>query len=424
MEKCRSRLYKLICNRLLILLFIFSTEIVFCQNYGNLRITPENEYCFTGDPTVFNLFIPNVKPSEVETTVQSTPTNVSIISTSKSEFIENDIRGTRVSLVFKFTKSGTYKIPSISARIRWSWVYIPFKSITVYDNPFTLLPIITSTIPDTLYAGEKTFFTISAHYFSEFTDISSVLDPHMLLERTKLFNSLPYYVGGFSTTIYDLAEYAITPLEEGNFTIPEIKITFRTYASNLVSIRMPSKTVKVLPSVKNSNSNKFSTGSSFKNSFDKDINDFETESDLSQNKEYGTLFNPEEIANTVLKQEVWKRNCLRVCIIAFGFLFLLFSISLVLGLVFKNKRMKILSIILMCLFGILFILCCVFLTPKYAITLGGTVRIVPEMESNTVMQLSAGAVVQITSKSTDWFCVSTSDNRSGWILRSECIEVE
>lgn len=400
----------------LLIFFAISINSIFAASWSSLRIKPEKEYCFSGETCQFTLEIPGVLPSRVDTTVQSTPENVTIESSSKEEYVKNGIRGTLIKLNFRFSKAGTYQIPSLATRIDW-WSYsIKFLPITVYDNPILMQPILSSNLQKNLEVGKPTTFTIYGKFFNELININYELDTKIILTKNKDLTPLPYHIGAFSTETYPLAEFTIIPLEEGNFKLPPIYGIFRNYAGNTVSI--PLGEISLKSKRENAPTSETVDDSQFQKVFS--TNFPEAYEEISETPVLSPI-DESELLLTNLKNQVKQKN-ISIIISTLSLVFLF--ISFILFVVFAIIKKKTAMITFLCVFAFFLISTIYFsvvTSKKEAISLSCSVKTVPEEKSNTVMQLSTGDKIRILESISNWYSIESEDNRKGWILQSQCI---
>lgn len=400
----------------LLIFFAISINSIFAASWSSLRIKPEKEYCFSGETCQFTLEIPGVLPSRVDTTVQSTPENVTIESSSKEEYVKNGIRGTLIKLNFRFSKAGTYQIPSLATRIDW-WSYsIKFLPITVYDNPILMQPILSSNLQKNLEVGKPTTFTIYGKFFNELININYELDTKIILTKNKDLTPLPYHIGAFSTETYPLAEFTIIPLEEGNFKLPPIYGIFRNYAGNTVSI--PLGEISLKSKRENAPTSETVDDSQFQKVFS--TNFPEAYEEISEIPVLSPI-DESELLLTNLKNQVKQKNILIIIsTVSLVFLFISFILFVVFAIIKKKTAM----ITFLCVFAFFLISTIYFsvvTSKKEAISLSCSVKTVPEEKSNTVMQLSTGDKIRILESISNWYSIESEDNRKGWILQSQCI---
>ena len=403
---------------LLVLLFI-SINSLFALTWSSLRVKPETEYCFAGESCLFTLEIPGYLPTRINLLVQSTPENVTVESTSKEEYVKNGVRGTLIKLNFRFSKSGKYTIPSLALRVDWWSTSVKFNPITVYDNPILMEPVLSSDLPKNLEVGKPTAFTVYGKFFNELTNINFELDTKVILTKNRDIEPLPYHIGTFSTETYPIAEFTVIPLEEGSFSLPPIYGVFRNYAGNTVSIALENQKIKSVKQI-TQGTEETSEQQLFEKEFNASFPDAYKENIVT------SVLTPVDESHVILKSLKSEVNQKRIFIILTIVLAVFFLICLTLFMVFaflKRKNLMITFLSLALTFLIATISLSVLANKKEAISLGCSVKTVPEQNSNTVMQLSAGDKIHILDAISNWYSIESEDGRRGWIYQDQCILV-
>ncbi len=391
---------------LLIFLLICSLP-VWSQSYRNLVIKPKDTYCFAGDINTFILEVPNVTPDDVDIVVQSVPENTTMVSSTKEEFVKNEIRGTRITFLIRFSETGTYHIPSASARIAWSWINIPFQTVTVYDNPLTLTPRVFVNVPDVAYKGEPFTLSISAMHFSEITDVSVALDTGAMLERIELLNELPFCVESFTADTYPVATYQVIPYSEGTFEIPEVSLAVKSYSGIRSVVSASGKTIKVLPAEEE-------VGESNDVTFDIAYVELEEE---SQEPQTVLLHSAEEqAARLMADRQTYKLGLM----ISLGVL-VLTLILVTVGSARKLKGMLITGVTgaFICIIAVSFFISQASHT--YVVSKGGELRLIPEKNGNVLQLTQEGAVFRVKDESAQWYHVMAENGVDGWILKQDVL---
>lgn len=379
------------------------------NDYRSLVIKPVDTYCFAGETSRFVLEVPNVTPDDVEIIVQAVPENSTIVSSVKEEYVKNEIRGTRVTFNIRFSKTGTYHIPAASARISWSWLTIPFQSVTVYDNPLTLTPRVFVNAPDVAYKGEPFTITISAMHFSEISDVTVALDTEAMLERVELLNELPFTVDSFTADTYPVAVYQVIPYDEGTFNIPEVSLAVKSYSGIRSVVSASGKTVKILPPEETDDADK---------SFTFDIAYVELEEPPLEPQLVLEHSAEEQAAKLIADRRLY-RTCLW-CSLA---LFVVFIAMLAVGAAFKKKALIItgVTITFFCIIAISFLLSQVCHT--LVVSKGGELRLIPETNGNVLQLTQEGAVFRVKDESALWYRVTAENGVDGWILKQDVLPV-
>ncbi len=392
----------------------------------NLKIVPEKSSCFVGDTCNFILEIPEYQPSRIDATVQSTPDGVALMASSKDSYEVDGVKGTRIVFTFKFSKKGTYKIPSLATRVDWISINIPFQSITVYDDPRTLLPEISVKLPKTIYAHEPFTATISMRFFAEILEVYSDLDENMIITRSEDTAALPFVQKEFTENYETVALYDLTPIETGTLTVPAFHVLARTYAGGQVLLTSDVQTVKVLAAKKQSVSG--SESGYYASVLDRpeEEGDYaegsgalaEGNSSSMMKSAEEEISSPEEIAADIRDSRKVGKAFLIVAIV----LFVLCAVALV---TFFIRRMKLFA-------KIAAASCAVFLvlTVVLAILTAGvkgvasrntTVYSIPEQNSSSVSVVIAGEILQIKAVRSEWYSVKLVNGSEGWLKADDCI---
>ncbi|MCQ2982908.1 MAG: hypothetical protein MJ178_09170 [Treponemataceae bacterium] len=410
-------------------LLFLAVETAAAQNiWRTLMVKPEQEYCFAGETCIFTLVVPGYAPSRIDTTLQSTPDNVALISTTKEEIIDNGKRSTKITFYFRFSKAGTYQIRNLAARIDWTWSYIPFQRITVYDNPITLAPELFLNYPTTIYASEPFEMDVSAHFFSEFTDLAAQLDENFIVRLKEYTYPLPIKTGGFSTDQYPIATYEIIPLTEGKLALPPITALMRSYAGVQQTVVSSSPTVTVLPkrTAHTATTPAETASSSIEDTMEQKFLDsaYEDFPIIEINMQQST----ESVTVTAEEQWISLKNrratlnlLLLISAVVAGLGVLLLPAGIILNSRKKIKALLIVSIVSTAVgfatqFPTLW-----FAHPRYAVCYETNVHTIPEDDSNTILLVPEGTIVRIIKESSDWFCIETEHAGLVWIKKNECL---
>lgn len=379
------------------------------RDYRNLVITPIDTYCFAGETSRFVLEVPDVTPDDVEIIVQAVPENSTIVSSIKEEYVKNEIRGTRVTFNIRFSQTGTYHIPAASARIAWTWLTIPFQTVTVYDNPLTLTPRVFVNAPDVAYKGEPFTISISAMHFSEISDVSVALDTEAMLERIELLNELPFTVDSFTADTYPVAVYQVIPYDEGTFNVPEVSLAVKSYSGIRSVVSASGKTVKILPPENDETDDK---------SISFDIAYVELEEPPVEPQLVLEHSAAEQAAKLIADRQIYK-TCLWICL---GFL-AAFIALLSTGASFRKKGLLITGVTgaFLCVIAISFLMSQVCHT--LVVSKGGELRLIPETTGNVLQLTQEGSVFRVKDESALWYRVTAENGVDGWILKQDVLPV-
>ncbi len=412
-------------NRLLII-FAFIAILAatggktFAQSipWRTLTIQPETEYCFTGETINFVMKIPNWTPNRIETTVQSLPANVSLLSSVEEEYTENGVRGTKITFQIRFNKSGTYKLPSVATIFDWYWYNIPFQTVTVYDNPLTLSPQFSVDVPSRIYEGSDFTLTVSGKFFLEISDITTPLNQNYLIERLHEIQ-LPLKTPGFDTETYRIAEFKITPLKTGKITLPAFQMAVRTYAGLQQVLATDTKEINVLSA--QSRPAEEVIPLLYEDSFD-DAFSFSTEIDNQT-----ASAPPSEVdSEKVLQNLVGQHSMLFKITVAIIIFLAVSAVLVILGFALRTSRktksnLRIAGFIASGVCIILLIVTVCLSSRRYGVCHQCNLRVIPEENSNLGAEILEGTVVRITSESFGWLCVDAGEYGTGWIMRENCL---
>ena len=394
----------------------------------NLKIVPEKSSCFVGDTCNFILEIPEYQPSRIDATVQSTPDGVALMASSKDSYEVDGVKGTRIVFTFKFSKKGTYKIPSLATRVDWISINIPFQSITVYDDPRTLLPEVSVKLPKTIYAQEPFTATVSVRFFAEILEVYSDLDENVIITRSGNSQTLPFEQKEFTENYEVVASYDLTPIEAGTLTVPSFHVLARTYAGGQVLLSSDTQTLKVQAAKKQSVSGAGNgyyasvLGGSGAEDDDAEGGGSGTYSDGNYDTDNDSVFEgsplPEEIAADIIDSRKVAKAFLITSLI-------LFILSAAAAVTFFIKRMKLLSKITTAVFAV-FLAVFVILTILTAGEKGvafrnASVYSIPEQNSSSVSVVIAGEVMTVKAVRNGWYSVKLVNGSEGWVKAEDCI---
>ena len=420
MEKYRNSGYKSIRYRLLTavaFIAFFVPSVCFgAVALRSLKIVPEKSSCFVGDTCNFILEIPEYLPSRIDATVQSTPDGVALMASSKDSYEVNGVKGTRIVFTFKFSKKGTYKIPSLATRVDWFSINIPFQSITVYDDPRTLLPEISIKLPKNVYAQEAFSADVTVRFFAEALEAYSDLDESVIIKRSDSTLALPFTQQEFTESFSTVATYELTPIEAGTLTVPSFHVLVRTYAGGQIVLTSQPQTLKVLAAKKQSVAE---AGNSYYASVlgNSDLEDEETE--LSQeNSDFYEDIIPEEVALGIVRARTGQKV---VLYLSLSF-FVLCVAAFIVFLYRRVKQFAKIAVIASVVFLVLFVVFAVLVSNKKGVALyDASVYSIPEQMSSSVSSVLVGEVMKVKAVRTGWYSVRLLNGSEGWLKAEDCI---
>ena len=433
MEKNRISGFRFRCHRLLtacVLFAIFVPSLCFgivsfATLLRSLKIVPEQSFCFVGDTCNFVLEIPEYLPSRIDVTLQSAPDGVALLSLTKDGYSKDGVEGTRIVLTFKFSKKGTYKIPSLTTLVDWRFYSIPFQSITVYEDPRTLLPEVSVSVPKSVNALEPFTAKVSARFFSEILEVYSDLEENAIITRSENTIPLPFERKEFTEDYAEVALYDLIPIEQGTLNVPSFHVLAKTYAGGQVLLSSEPVSVKVLSPKKTASSGE---GAGYYASVldSVDENEAETPEDTEPSVSDGDegafedteLSFPEETAIHIMKvrkiQKILSYVFLALSILGFS--------SVIFFIVRRNKKF---AKIMLMLFILLLAACIVMFIlssfEKGVAACNTTIYSIPELKSSSASTVSAGEVMSVKSVINDWYSVKLVNGSEGWIKSVDCI---
>ncbi|MCM1321779.1 MAG: SH3 domain-containing protein [Bacteroides sp.] len=220
-------------HRLLICCFFYAYALSAAAPFSHNELTaaPLSDYVFAGAECVCELTVPNVPPAQVAVQVQPLQSEAAFYEVRKSEKITDGMHGTSIEFVFAFSVPGTYRLPSVPARIQSEAVRIAFAPIRVTENPQTLVPQAVCVpknprISETgVCAGDVVRMELRARYFAQIHEISAELREDMLFIQKEQPVPLPYKRDTFQPDFETIAEFDWIPSAAGQAEIPPVYVT-------------------------------------------------------------------------------------------------------------------------------------------------------------------------------------------------------
>ncbi len=420
------------------------------------KIIPDKTIFFTGQENGYTLTLPGISPSTVQTDLPTLPSGVNFLSSKREEFIDEDgDRGTLVQLWFSFTDTGTVKLPSLSVQVGVRTFRLPFESVTVYENPATIMPAISVDFGDTKVssenglsvirteAGKPLKFTVSIYFCSQIVDFKWSLPQKSIFTETMRYGIAQgqNYGKVFSTDPLPVATFQWTPLSAGVYRLPDMYLMAIAYNGSRRQVEMPLYKIEVLPPTgaagDSSSISDDSASSLFTSSFETPIEEsvvapakvvdcrriaelrsmerhsfpwsgareirrqFEAENDISNGKD-----EPSEDLSSVL----WG-------------MFLVSSMAWIFFLVIKKIRIALVLMLPSAVFLFASLALLVALSPQYGIFAGGEVSPVPEEKVTTTHTEVPGIRVEIDQRAGDWVYITAGEN-AGWVKENSVYEID
>jgi len=402
-------------RRLLKIFFIIDicfnfSKFAFAADYSELRVVPKNEYFFTGEPCYYELIVPGVSPSLVRVTIQSLPDGCQFISSDKEQIVYEDEHSTKVTLCFEFSKSGTFTLPRLAARIGFGGYALHFDSVKIIQNPQTLVPEFFFEFPEgkNFEKGKRTPVILCARYFKAITAVNLKLDEKFVFEQKEMFNELPIFIEQFTPDETRIACYDYIPFEKGKCSLPLVEINCQAW--NLVhqNVYLSPEEILVQDGKEESTED-----TPFENLFSENDEAFEnwTRETFFSDK---TLTVQKTTENLLKHQRVFriykKISLILMCVI----------IPIIFLFVFLKKKNVVFAFALVLSVCLLFFISfSILLQKKYTESSGGYMYQIPDEKSENKSFIEKGTLLSIESETEEWFQVTAGNENHGWI-KKEC----
>ena len=405
--KFSRRLLKLF---FIVYIFLFFSGLSFAADYSELRVLPKKEYYFTNEPCYFELIVPGVSPSLVRVTIQSLPDGCQFISSDKEQIVYEDEHSTLVTLCFEFSKSGTFTLPRLAARIGFGGYALHFDSVKIIQNPQTLLPEFFFTFPEgkNFIKGKRTPVLLCARYFKAITAVNVQLDEKFIFEKKDTITELPLFIDEFTPEETLIARYDYVPFESGKCKLPLVEVNCQAW--NLVhqNIYLNSEEVIVADSKENPQDAELVESESFLLENDEDFEKWQKEMLYSDKtlsvKNYSEHFFKREKLFTFYK----KLSLILIC---------LFALSLIPSAFLKKKNLIITAGLLFFISFAFFLTFTMMLQKKHAQSSGGFMYQIPDEKSENKSYIEKGTLLSIESETDEWLQVTAGSENHGWIKK-------
>lgn len=467
MEKLRKSGQKQFCNRLLkiaVILFLFSQSAfaITSQDIRKIVIKPEEDVFFTNQEVKFILEIPEVEPADVQTQLQTMKEGVTFISSRRLEyFADDETTGTRIEFWFTFKDPGVAEILPLITKVKGYNYYLPFQKVQVYENPKTIAPRIIVEINnrETFYStnenSKQTKYSITSEvtkpieinlyiqYAVQIKQFGYELPKDSLFQEIERFemvkgkNRLP----DFSHEKIPLINFKWTPLKEGKFSLPNIRLLATAYSGRNVELGLPDCVVSITkakaseekPADENSTLFAYAlsnpTDSFFEtNEIKATQKDFEKIAEL-RSKEKHSLYNLLNYRKERIKLEQSigiaasrSEKSVLLWTLFFGFFILSAAVSVFLILC-KRKASALIVFCFAFIFAIISLVLGLMVSEKHGVVTGGTISPVPEDSALSSTAVTAGTCVKIKEQTDKWFFIEYNEN-AGWIKKENLILVE
>ncbi|MBP5401696.1 MAG: hypothetical protein J6Y36_00910 [Treponema sp.] len=468
MEKSRIIGKEQFCNRLLkfflfiTLLFIQNAYSITPQEIKNLVIRPEENVFFTNQELKYVLEIPGVDLSDVQTQLQPMKEGVTCISSRRLDYFTNDeSTGARIEFWFTFKNTGVGEIPPLITRIKGYVYYLPFEKIQVYENPKTIAPRIVVELnkEKVLYSqtenSKKTEYSltsevaepieilISIQYTTQIKQFGYEIPKDSLFQEVEKYEILTQKIklNDFSHDRIPVAKFIWTPLKEGKFVLPNIRVYAVAYSGRTVELFIPECQVTI---TKNSTADveldsekspvfAYALTDPLEEDFLKKSVEISSETynkiaklRSKEKHSFGPLpsIRKERI---LLEQSAGITDSIdESSIPLWTVVFILFILLSAVSILLFMCRKKVSSIIVLCfaiVFAFLSLILGLFITEKHGVVKGGSISPVPEDSALSSTSVTAGICVKIREQTEKWYYIEYNEN-GGWIKKENILLVE
>lgn len=467
MEKLRISRQKQFCNRLLILLSILlfsgTAFAITPAEIQKLTIRPEQNVYFTNQELKYVLEIPGVAPADVQTQLsENMKEGVNFVSSRRMEFFTDDtVTGTRIEFWFVFRDAGLGVIPPLLVKVKGRGYYLNFDKVELYENPKTIAPRLIVQINKEKFiypaadSAKKNLETITAtvtepvdlivyvQYAVQIKQFGYEIPKDSLFEEIERFEMVSgrSRPNEFSQDKIPLIHIKWTPLKEGKFSLPNIRLIATAYSGRNLELGVPECNVNVLKKAAGSNLNSKENISVFAYALSDPIDQDEiyekksaTEADyyriaaLRSDEKHS--FGPSPairrerrlqeqsigIAASLNEQSIPLWNAVTVLFILLG------SLTVVL-FILRKQVSSIITLVFTIIFASFTLVHGIMITKRHGVVKGGEISPVPENSALSSTAVTAGTCVEIKEETQLWYYIEYNEN-GGWIKKENLILVE
>ncbi len=475
MEKSRIKFRKYRQRLLKILLPILCLSLNFnvfartptWDELRRLRFVQGSDYFFTESDCPFYMDIYDVRPENVQVSVNYLPEDVSFVSSKKEVLMSSSANGqyasgTRLIVFVKFSKAGRYNLRPIDVVINGGFYRLSFQSVNVFENPKFILPKLSIQFENekftptrrnpnnfTASAGEHIIFTVYVQYAVRVDNFAWSIPENSLFKQIKQYDSLSLINNSeteFSPELYPVVSFDWQPLTSGKFELPSIYLQATAYNGSRYDLQNSLYTFDVKsPAQNNAASENFSFNENqeeiFSYAFEKPF-----EEDVAKNKltcseedlyELLELRQKERRSfpkiSKAAKMRVEKENQIGLnsesaepsipLFLVLGFISLILLIAFVILFIFKRNQM---GAVCACLFAITAASSIIYvskLTKTYVIYMGGSLSPIPEKNVSSGVNLQSGSLALLVQKAGDWVYIKHNETY-GWVLKDNVLIVK
>ena len=461
MEKQRNKRLIKSCRRfLIILLALFSPILVSAQNLSldqikALRITAEEgQNLYTKTDLKFTVTIPNVHSSQVQILSTEQKSDINFRTIRKSEnYGEN---GTTIEIWYNFEKKGTYTLTPLSVLIQNRKRNISFETITVTDDPATMLPRIVIVFEDgtevysdeavntspllKIKTGKKLKFTINLQYANQLMQFNWDIPKDSIFTCTKEFDftEIRQRERVYSHNLIPVAEFEWTGLVPGTQKLPAFRLNATGYNGYRSELLLP----EILIEFTQGNDDELTVDESdiFSAAFYQEVSSTENEKNIILTKQdcktladlYTREHNEFLMYRTARKARidfetehglVSSVNPIFPTVLLYISLIVIITscICIIIAARKKHKIRMLLFTTILLIGTALLIYCTVRRHERYGISCGCKIYSIPQENAEAVSEVGSGIRVKILESTEKWLYIEVGES-GGWCNLDEiCI---
>ena len=461
MEKQRNKRLIKSCRRfLIILLALFSPILASAQNLSldqikALRITAEKgQNLYTKTDLKFTVTIPNVHSSQVQILSTEQKSDINFRTIRKSEnYGEN---GTTIEIWYNFEKKGTYTLTPLSVLIQNRKRNISFETITVTDDPATMLPRIVIVFEDgtevysdeavnaspllKIKTGKKLKFTINLQYANQLMQFNWDIPKDSIFTCSKEFDftEIRQRERVYSHNLIPVAEFEWTGLVPGTQKLPAFRLNATGYNGYRSELLLP----EILIEFTQGNDDELTVDESdiFSAAFFQEVSSTENEQNIILTKQdcktladlYTREHNEFLMYRTARKARidfeaehglVSSVNPIFPTVLLYISLIVIITscICIIIAARKKHKIRMLLFTTILLIGTALLIYCTVRRHERYGISCGCKIYSIPQENAEAVSEVGSGIRVKILESTEKWLYIEVGES-GGWCNLDEiCI---
>lgn len=467
MEKQRTVTGKKSFRRFLSFIFILPMLQNFLSAQDFSFSLVENQSLYANQDILFELYIPDFQPSELELEHPKETSDVKFKRLTSSRYYEKDgasQNGTKFELTLNFLRKGNYKLSPLKIKNRKKTILVEFPPLLITQNPMETQPslVIEFSNGHRFYSdyenfmqippeelefpaknGEKLKFKAGIIYAASIRQFNWSIPENSILVRTKEFNfeeqKQNQKKSAYPDTPIFLGEFEWTILKTGSVFFPDFFAEAQSFSGNEFHLSLKGIQFRVTESDSSSSleeTDYYSEifGSDFAQDFSDPAQGFSniTKEDCAKlaklrHKEKWNPFTGSKNKRRALELEfnlTSNQDEFPSWIIPVLIVFSILSILFMIIFIKKNKSSfsLLFGIIAFCSIGAL-LYSLISSRGTYGISSRCVLNSIPEASAEASSTLSAGNRVLVTEKSGDW-CYVRLGNSGGWCKKENIFFID